>query len=433
MLGGKTISSSMSSFAADGEVTLLTDDISDSDSDDELFNLITDKTHLLHDQKSVITQTPVQPRECKKSVTFDTNKDGAKTGLRPEDMEEELRSESSKLLSQLPADLKESEAHKHKRRRVIRRFWAVCLIAFLLWTAMPLNCPSLLLLNIQDTQAKLIALGSFYGCLMVSALISPYVIQTIGERWIIASGCLATSVFMCLKFNPALYLIVPGYVIAGLGLGPCLGALWTHVVVLAGELSMFDQLGLWKVLGIFSGLFHTWVVGGPLLTQLLAMVSLGFPWSSSSHADSSTYSLSDEFIYVNFTESSPVNPKEPACGMDYQWLNFIHSPVFKVSDSASMRHRMQALLGSLLACAVAAFILAVLCIEKASSMASMEHGTRKCVQALGAALVLLKRSELLLLMPTLVYMGLRQHIVYEFFIQVSLLFSFQHLVTLSFH
>ncbi|ELU07762.1 hypothetical protein CAPTEDRAFT_193132 [Capitella teleta] len=345
-------------------------DASDSDSDVELFNRPSDQTLLLQDSR------------------LDKACDGR---LRPENMCSEI--EQQLQLSQ-PRQLI-SEAQLQQKRSVTRRFLIVCVTMLLLTTALPLSTPSLALVNIEDDSLKVIALGCLYGCLLVSSLFTPLILRCTGEKMASLAGGVGVALCVSSRFRPSPPFVIPGFAAAGLFLGPCLTVLCSRVITITNEHVFLVGSVSGKTLLFFSGIFQTWALAAGWLAQLLTMVSLDFPWSNDPYT-------------ANDTASS--------CGAQYCWDNFVMSPSFSVvSDNTEsvMGHRMQALLGCLMACSVVAVLLALFGIDRPKG----EDDGQSCHVVFGEVFLLLKKPEVRLLSPVLILSGARQHLCYQYLIQ----------------
>jgi hypothetical protein len=301
--------------------------------------------------------------------------------------------------SSQPQELQQllTEPQLQRKRSVVRRFIALCVIGLLLRTALPLSVPSVFLVNIEGDVNRVIALGCLLGGLFVSALLSPLVLRVVGDKRVAMAGAVGAALCVSCRFHASLAFVVPGFLLGGLLLGPCLTVLWTRVVAFGEEHAIIVGADCSKTVVLFSGIFQTWVLAGAWFAQLLSMVFLDFPWIS-----------------------DPTKSNDSAvdtCGVHYCWEDFVQSPSFTVEPEAvarAMGHRVQALLGCSMTFAVAALLFALFAVDR---LKYDQDERSRCLAAASTPL-LLKLSEFRLVVPVLVLSGARQHMAYQFIVQV---------------
>lgn len=125
-----------------------------------------------------------------------------------------------------------------------------------------------------DAGLGLASLSVIYGCLMVSCLLAPVVINTLGTKWTITICLFCYTFYTAANFYPEFYTLIPAAALLGLSAGPLWAAQGTYLTTLAISLADVVHDVPETVINQFNGIFFLFFQTNHIWGNLLSSVIL---------------------------------------------------------------------------------------------------------------------------------------------------------------
>lgn len=392
----------MMAFVKAGEVdlTLISDSDSDSDSaSEEEVNQLTDASRLLQHK-----QVASSPQQKKRDV-----KNGCVISLHsfPDD-------DSSAPLINHP---QESDSLKEKQKSELFSCLAVAVVCLFQAVPFPIQSLGAILLNVQGEELRQAVTISIYTTFLISCLGTPALLRLISPKWVICLGCAGSFIYTVVRLAPDPYVVVGGALFAGLTQGSLLGAAGVLITHHGTQYAVCGGHSLPNILGLFHGIFYALFLGAPFINSFLRLAILP--------PEDGSGSGSDHALYGNETVVPATEPK--LCGIHYCWTTDHSNVTINHMDSAA-KHKMQALLGTHIVCALGAWLLAVLALDRNSKRTGSDseytkkekENCRNFVKDLHLAATVLQWKDINfgMLLVMMLYTGVQQVVGYQVVIKV---------------
>lgn len=399
-----------------GEVglTLISDSDSDSDSESEEIeiNKLTDASLLLqHKQVASSPREKGKRREVKNGCVISLHSN-------PDD-------DSSAPLINHP---EETDSLKQKQRAQLFSGLIIALICLFQAVPFPVQSLEALLLNVEGQELRHAVTISIYSTFLISCLLTPALLRLISPKWTICLGCAGSFVYTVVRLAPDPYVVVGGALFAGLTQGALMATAGVLIIFHGTQYAVFGGHSLPNVLGVFNGLFYACFLGAPLINSVLRLTILPLDYDASGSGSS------------HFTNDSAVTiPSEsPRCGVHYCWTDHVYDDSISGNTSGQSsyedeadKHKMQALLGTHIVCALGAWLLAVVALERNNKWTPNESNytkkeKKKCwnfIKDLHLAATVLQWEDINfgMLLVMMVYLGVQQVVGYQVVLRVWIL------------
>ena len=321
-----------------------------------------------------------------------------------------------------PADVERNQMFKDKKKNSLLSMLLLGLIVFFQSVGFVLYFADILLLNVTDRKTQLVSYVVLLISCLMSTMMSHAMINVFGAKWCIFIGCFGASIFTIGRFFSSMAFLVPAAIFTGLSIGPMYVAVVNTMTYVSHEYSSLSGKDRTTITFYFSGFLHSCTLLSPAFAALLRYVFL--PGEA---AKSFTDQLDDVVCFKEFCWRA-----------NFSLAIFEHEQTNQRTKSDEFR--LQALLGTFLVCSLGAAVLAwfhtkddmVPSYNDTSQLSgsSAEHGRSwlrcdcKCPRVdfdsswLTEPFRRFYESNMMLLVPLFVYLGVQQYLVYSIFLQV---------------
>ena len=411
--------------AAEVSMTVISDS-DESDSYSEVEFDLTDSTALLQHKQTSSSPGSVSPdTKNNNSATTSAFKDArhpVKNGCL---FSLQCSSPDESNTAPLLTDNDESRSLREQQKLELFRCLAVGVLCLFQGAAFPVQSTDALLLNVEGANLQQAVLISIYTTFLISCLGMPALAKLLSLKWIVCLGCTGSFIYAVVRLRPEPPLVVAGAIFAGLTQGALLSAAGTLVTHYGTQFAIFGGHSLSDTVALFNGLFYMWCLGAPLINGILRLAML--PPDDDAATRSSLHS-------GNGTTVIPESDSAQ-CGIYYCWDDQDqgqdpgNTTGVGEEDDLVQSRMMGVLLGTLMVCALGAWVVAVLALERKTRNVTAstfhirkEEGCWQFVKSLQLLDVAQQWKEVNygLLLLLLLYIGVQQVVGYHVVITVSL-------------
>lgn len=290
--------------------------------------------------------------------------------------------------------IRSTRAFKKIKRRAYKNLIAIACVFLFTFTA--LNSLQNLQSSLNDKAGLgLSSLSVLYGCLMVSCIAAPFLIQSIGPKWTTVCCSFCYSFYTAANFYPEFYTLIPAAAVLGFAAGPFWVAQGTYLTSLAvnfaGVVNEVPVQMIHRFTGIFFLIYQSCQIWGNMLSSLIFSAS----------ANHTTDHLNDSQFWIcgrNGTGMEGSNFDDPGETKRYILLSL---------------YIVMGLLGALTGALFMDNVGAVIPFEE-------EGGQKKfLIHHLMEVIHLMRTPYVGLLIPVMIYSGSEQAYIYGDFTKVS--------------